>query len=131
VDEANRYHQGKNQVVKSGHLTLFDLLLNKKQNSTYQVPPTKELVDHAFLFSLAGIDTTSTVLTFATHSILSSPHVLRKLKAELREAEPFIKNEFDFEKVRRLPYLVSSLYYLLKELLLIHSICNLICDKRT
>jgi cytochrome P450 len=108
VQDAKDNLPEKSYSRERNHNTLFDLLLQPSPENSYTVPPAGEMVDHAFLFLLAGIDTTSTVLTFATHFILSSPDVLERLQSELHGAKPFIEDNFDFKKVRRLPYLVSS-----------------------
>lgn len=68
----------------------------------------ERLIDQANTFVFAGVDTTSTMLVLTFHKILSSPDILKRLQEELRDATALI-HEFDWKKVRQLPYLVSIL----------------------
>lgn len=69
----------------------------------------ERLIDQANTFVFAGVDTTSTMLVLTFHKILSSPDILKRLQDELRDATALIQHEFDWKKVRQLPYLVGIL----------------------
>lgn len=93
--------------------TLFDLLLEPQDGKGY-FPPTREsLISQAFTFVVAGVDTTSMILSFATYHILSSPDVLKNLQSELYENDKFIRDEFDWDTLRKLPYLVRFTFFYL------------------
>lgn len=70
----------------------------------------ERLIDQANTFVFAGVDTTSTMLVLTFHKVLSSPDILKRLQEELRDATSMIQHEFDWKKVRQLPYLVSILF---------------------
>ena len=78
---------------------MFDLLLEPNPDQKYKVPSENELIDHAFLFAITGTDTTSMALTFAVFYVLSSPDILVCLLDELREASPYIRDEFNWKEV--------------------------------
>ncbi|KAJ5991650.1 cytochrome P450 [Penicillium canescens] len=92
-------------TMTNGRPTLFDVLLAENPDKNYKVPANSELIDQAFLFAIAGTDTTSMATTFAIFHILSNPEVLHTLREELRSASAIIKDEFSYRDVRKLPYL--------------------------
>lgn len=64
------------------------------------------LIDQGNTFLFAGVDTTSTMLMFTFHKVLSSPGIHSRLKEELRNANLSIEEKYDWRRVRQLPYLV-------------------------
>lgn len=65
------------------------------------------LVDDSLNYIIAGMDTTSYTLAYATYYILTLKDVKSKLCAELDEAAPFIRTTTDLRKIQQLPYLVN------------------------
>ena len=63
------------------------------------------LRDEALIVIGAGTLTTSWALCVATYHLLSSPKILRKLKAELESAIPDANSEAPLPKLEKLPYL--------------------------
>ncbi|KAJ5728196.1 cytochrome P450 [Penicillium malachiteum] len=92
-------------TMENGRPTLFDVLLTDNPDKAYKVPANSDLVDQAFLFAIAGTDTTSMATTFAIFHILSNPKALSTLREELLNASSIIRSEYNYRKVRKLPYL--------------------------
>lgn len=67
------------------------------------------LFDDILNYLVAGMEATGYVLSFGTYFLLNKPEAKAKLEAELREASPYIRDEFDHRKIMALPYLVCSL----------------------
>ena len=68
-----------------------------------------QLFEDILNYLVAGMEATSYVLSFATYFLLNNPDAKAKLEAELREASPFIREEFSHRRIMALPYLVCSL----------------------
>jgi cytochrome P450 len=64
------------------------------------------LVDDSFNYVIAGMDTTSYTLAYATYYILTLRHVQDTLREELDEAAHFIRTTTNLRKIQQLPYLV-------------------------
>ncbi|KAJ6024766.1 cytochrome P450 [Penicillium herquei] len=94
-------------IMENGRPTLFDVLLTDNPDKRYKVPSNNDLIDQAFLFAIAGTDTTSMATTFAIFHILSNPKVLEKLREELQGASGIIKDEYNYREVKQLPYLTA------------------------
>lgn len=84
-------------------------MLEPDPKKGYDVPTLEELVDAAFLFLLAGSDTTSFTLSVATFHILQNKDVLARLRAELKEASRDTHGAFIWKELINLPYLVCLL----------------------
>ena len=92
----------------SGHApTMFDAALNPDTEKGHLTPSTTELTSDAFLMLLAGTDTTAAALTVAVFGVLRNPHVINKLRAELRGAMPTVTTTADWASLEKLAYLVS------------------------
>ncbi|KAL3462276.1 cytochrome P450 [Aspergillus heterothallicus] len=100
-----RREQGQ-LTTPDGVTTLFDAMLEPSEEKGYRARTSKELIDEAALFILAGTDTSAYSLTTATYFLLSNPGALATLRAELDLAEPFLK-EGNWEEVRKLSYLMA------------------------
>ena len=86
---------------------MFDLLLKPDDKRGFKPLNLEQLIDEAFLFLVAGIDTTSYALSCATFHILHTPGVLTKLREELLRVSGREKGRFEWKHVQNLPYLVS------------------------
>ncbi|RAL15190.1 cytochrome P450 [Aspergillus homomorphus CBS 101889] len=62
-------------------------------------------LEDIFNFIAGGSDTTAYTTACAVHYLLASPTALAKLQAELDAAAPFIRDNFDHNKIASLPYL--------------------------
>jgi hypothetical protein len=65
-------------------------------------------LEDIFNFIAGGSDTTAYSTTCAVHYLLTSPSALSKLQAELDDAAPYIRHNFDHRKIQSLPYLVRA-----------------------
>ncbi|KAJ5656590.1 cytochrome P450 [Penicillium longicatenatum] len=98
--------------TEDGRDTVFDLLLESNDQKNYKVPDMTELVDEAFLFLIAGSDTTAYSMACATYYILTDEDVLSKLKTELSEIPRHDDGRLDCKNLQSLPYLVGMPYSL-------------------
>lgn len=63
------------------------------------------LIDEGCAFITGGSDTTGSTMENATYLILRHPGCLHKLRQELDEASPHIKDTFNLRHVLQLPFL--------------------------
>lgn len=93
---------------EEGIATVFDLMLEPNKKKNYQVPSEKALVDNAFLYILAGADTTAYTLSRATFHILESPSVHNKLRTELDNLPRDEHGRFLWKELAKAPYMVGD-----------------------
>jgi hypothetical protein len=93
-------------IADAGFSPLFDYLLTPQPKSNYVVPPADVTIDEASAMMVGGV-TTAYPLTMAVYLVLSNRDVFARLRAELDEAAPHIKDEFNISHVSQLPYLVD------------------------
>jgi cytochrome P450 len=86
--------------------TIFDVLLEHNPENHSDEKRHQELIDQAFVYVIAGIDTTSYTISASAYYILSSPSVLTRLRGELDEATLYVDGMFDWRQARQLPYLL-------------------------
>ncbi|QKX54319.1 uncharacterized protein TRUGW13939_01405 [Talaromyces rugulosus] len=89
-----------------GRKTYFDLMTDAKRKTGEPLRPD-QLFDDILNYLVAGMEATSYVLSFATYFLLNNPEAKAKLEAELLDASPFIRDEFDHRKIMALPYLTA------------------------
>ncbi|CAF0926279.1 unnamed protein product [Rotaria sordida] len=87
-----------------------------KDDNNSDVIPKKlqyeEVVNNAFLFMIAGYETTSTALTYCTYILATHPTVQEKLRKEIEEYPD--KNESDYDRVHNMVYLDSFIREVLR-----------------
>lgn len=88
--------------------TIMDAL-NPSPNQNISTADRDWLIDQANTFVFAGVDTTSTMLMYTFHKVLSSREIHSRLQHELRNANISIQEGYDWKAVRDLPYLVRLL----------------------
>lgn len=81
-------------------------MLESDPKKGYEVPTLEQLVEDAFLFLLAGSDTTAYTLSVATFHILEHKDVLARLRSELQQALRGDHGTFIWKDLANLPYLV-------------------------
>lgn len=87
--------------------TVFDTTLNPNLEKGQFTPPMEHLAADAFVFIVAGTDTSShTIVTGLFALLYGQPHMMRRLKAELQDAIPDVHTMKDWALLERLPYLV-------------------------
>lgn len=93
-------------TTAEGITTVFDAMLQPNEEKHYESRTSTELIDEAALLIIAGSDTSAYTLTCATYYLLSTPLALTALREELDSAKTAIQ-ECNWEKIRKLPYLVG------------------------
>ncbi|CAF0985018.1 unnamed protein product [Rotaria sordida] len=87
-----------------------------KDDNNSDVIPKKlqyeEVVNNAFLFMIAGYETTSTALTYCTYILATHPTVQEKLRKEIEEYPD--NNESDYDRVHNMVYLDSFIREVLR-----------------
>lgn len=106
---------------------LIDLLVNAKRGSIWS---DDEIISQAFVFFLAGFDTTMWVLIAVTYELALNPTIQQRLIAEIDEVENLSENDdITFDDLNKIKYLDM----IVMEVLRIHSPAVLIdrlCSKR-
>ena len=87
---------------------IFDLLLESNGEKGSQHLDSEQLIDEAFLFLGAGIDTTNITLSYATFYILHTPGVMARLREELLQVPVPEDGRFEWKYVQNMSYLVSA-----------------------
>ncbi|KAL2808543.1 cytochrome P450 [Aspergillus granulosus] len=80
------------------------LLDSKAEKERMTAENIKYIIDESVLFMFVGTDTTAYALSLGVYLLLTHPEPLRKLKSELRKAEPAIRSQ-DWTRIQKLPYL--------------------------
>ena len=87
---------------------MFDLLLESNGEKGSQRLDWEQLIDEAFVFISAGIDTTGYTLSCATFYILHTPGVMAKLREELLRVPVPEDGRFEWKYVQNMPYVLSA-----------------------
>ena len=102
------------QSSERNHTTsVFDTTFTPNIEKGQFTPPVEDLAADAFTFVLAGTDTTSHTLCTGLFELLddSQPHMIARLKQEIREAIPDTQVIVDWASLEPLPYLVCILEF--------------------
>ncbi|KAI5117203.1 hypothetical protein M0805_005173 [Coniferiporia weirii] len=97
---------------------LLSLMLEGKDPKTGQSLPEENIIYNLLTFLIAGHETTSGMLTFATYHLLKNPDTLRKLRSELDAilGSPAHLREVTLSDLSTLPYLTA----IMRETLRLH-----------
>lgn len=113
-----------NQIVRPD---LIDLLVREKRGSAWT---DEEIISQAFVFFLAGFDTTMWVLTAFSYELALNPGIQQRLIDEIDKVEMKLENKkMTYEEMNKIKYLDM----VLMEVLRVHSPAVLIdrlCSKR-
>ena len=94
------------------HPTIFHELLES------DLPPEEKtlqrLGDEAQIVFGAGVETTAWILCAASFYILNSPSILAKLREELVNEIPDVKERLDWVRLEKLPYLTACIHEALR-----------------
>ncbi|KAL4932789.1 cytochrome P450 [Aspergillus undulatus] len=105
-NESIAAHDAGRKPVRS-RCTYFDLMIEAQKKAGEPLRPD-QLFDDLLNYLVAGMDATSYVLSFGTYFLLEKkPEAKAKLEAELLEASPFIRGQFDHRQFMALPYLTA------------------------
>lgn len=113
-----------NKIVRPD---LIDLLVHEKRASAWS---DDEIISQAFVFFLAGFDTTMWVLTAFSYELALHPDIQNRLTNEIDEAERQVENrKISYEELNKMKYLDM----VLMEVLRMHSpavMIDRLCSKR-
>jgi hypothetical protein len=99
-------------LEKSEHEIIYHHLLTPPPGKDSGIPSKASLLDEASVMAAAGTDTVGNACTIGTFYILSDATVRGKLIQELRNSWPDSDEPMGYEKLEKLPYLVSGSYSL-------------------
>lgn len=113
-----------NKIVRPD---LIDLLVNAKRGSIWT---DDEIISQAFVFFLAGFDTTMWVLTAVTYELALNPDIQNQLITDIDEVQHRLQHQpITYDELKKIEYLDM----VVKEVLRLHSPAVLIdrlCSKR-
>ena len=85
--------------------TIFHSMINSDLPAAEKEP--RRMLEEGLSIISAGSETAANILVVTHFHLPSSPDVLAKLQAELREALPSVESPVELRVVEKLPYLVS------------------------
>lgn len=94
-------YREKNNVQRNDFM---DILINLKNQSKDNIS-LNELAAQAFVFYLAGFETSSTVSSYALYEMALNPEIQAKARAEVEEVLKKYNNEFTYESLLEMKYL--------------------------
>ncbi|OJI99626.1 hypothetical protein ASPVEDRAFT_39027 [Aspergillus versicolor CBS 583.65] len=92
---------------EEGKGVIFECLLKPSPKKKYTPPDMNGLVEEACSFLVGGSDTTGLTLQAVVCLVLRNPDALRRLREELNAASGFIRDDFDMQRVSKLPWLTA------------------------
>lgn len=109
IDVLMRVRQGENVQLDhddkdtAGFATVQESEVGKRKHKRQWTED--EMVAQAFLFFLAGFDTSSTVMSFATYEIMLNPEIQERLFEEVRAMHEANGGRLTYENIKELKYL--------------------------
>ena len=88
--------------------TVFDINFHPNLEKGQFTPTLDEMSADAYLYFNAGTDTTAYTMVLITWALLNNPHMMQKLKAELKVVMPGRDDTVDWAGLEKLPYLVGK-----------------------
>lgn len=114
-------YRKSNKIHRNDFLQLFMQLHYEGQGLTMQ-----QLTANAFLFVLAGYETTSSTMTYFLYEVSRNEEIQRRLQAEI---DKVTKNEnFNYEKLKELKFLEKCLNETLRKYPIV-PVLNRVCDR--
>lgn len=98
-------HLQKRSSSKGEIRTVFDINLNPNLEKGQFTPTVDEMAADAFALLNAGTGTLTSTAVVITWSLLNNPHMMRRLKTELRVVMPGREDSVDSAALEKLPYL--------------------------
>jgi cytochrome P450 family 9 len=121
ADEENKHHDSLAAVDES------DIT---KKHSNENPLTDDDLVAQCILFFLAGFDTVSNALAFASYELAVNPDVQEKLRAEINETELNTKQNLHYDDLQKMKYMDNFVTEVLRKwppAFLSERICNKDC----
>ncbi|XP_075168282.1 putative cytochrome P450 6a21 [Haematobia irritans] len=112
IIQANVEYREKNHVKRQDFLNmLIDLKNNKSMKSEGAVQEEmtqltfEQLAAQAFVFLLAGYETSSTTMGFALYELALNPQIQEKVRKEIQDILQNHNNEITYENIKEMVYL--------------------------
>lgn len=93
------------QLKNRGKVTDDEHIINKNDGFGEQALTLNELSAQAFVFFLAGFETSSTTMTFALYEIAVNHHVQEKLRKEINSVLKKHDNKLSYDAVMEMTYM--------------------------
>lgn len=98
-------YREKNNVQRNDFLDLLIKLKNDDSGDANSKAVTfNEIAAQAFVFFIAGFETSSTTLGFCLYELALNPNIQEKLRTEIREALKRHEGTFPYEAMMDMPY---------------------------
>lgn len=98
-------HRETNNVIRNDFMNILIALKNQKSNNSEESITFNELAAQAFIFFLAGFETTSTALTFSLYELAMNPDIQTKARHIIQEAYRKYNGQFTYEMMMELQYI--------------------------
>lgn len=92
---------------------LMDLLIKMKNDGDCSLT-VEQLAAHAFVFFMAGFETSSTALMFALYELALNPSIQAKVREEIRDVLSAQDGEFSYDSMSKLIYMdkvIDGIYF--------------------
>nr|AID61414.1 cytochrome P450 [Calliphora stygia] len=100
-------YREREQVQKNDFM---NLLIELKNRNDLEGLTLEEIAAQAFVFFLAGFETSSSTMGFALYELAVNQHMQKKARQEINDVLKKYNNELTYEGVKELKYLQQVLY---------------------
>lgn len=98
-------YREKNNIQRNDFMDLLIKIKNEEKDEKSGNITLNEIAAQAFLFFLAGFETSSTTLTFCLYELAFSPQVQAKARKEIQEALKRHDGQLSYEAMMDMPYI--------------------------
>ncbi|KRT82922.1 cytochrome P450, partial [Oryctes borbonicus] len=98
-------YRRSNDVKRNDFMQMFLALQQKAEADGTEPFTLNEIAAQAFIFFLAGFETSSTTMTFCLHELAFNPDIQEKLREEIKEAYKKCNGELTYDVVMEMKYL--------------------------
>lgn len=99
------YYRRTNKVKRNDFIQLFIELQDKAEVEGTDGFTLNEIAAQAFVFFLAGFETSSTTMTFCLHELAFNQDIQDKLREEIRETYKQTNGEFTYDAIMGMKYM--------------------------
>ncbi|KAF2898972.1 hypothetical protein ILUMI_07208 [Ignelater luminosus] len=106
IKETVDYRERNNVIRKDFMQLLIDIRNTVKDDKGNGIGLTfEELAAQAFVFFIAGYETSSTTMTFCLFELASNPDIQQKVREEMKEVLARYNNEINYEALAEMKYM--------------------------